>query len=186
MAKMKPMSTAPAPGGDVDPFETDGITAAVGDTEESIMDSTAETSLSAEPVKLVRPAAPRRRFSDDELETLKAQVAKQNELIAELATRIASSSAAVVQADATEEREKRSREYQEKCGRPLDVRVQEIVDVKYTTGRAKFEVVLKDGNGQPKLVIPAETKADARGRYMEVCGINSCDMTKFVVNELAA
>jgi len=190
MAKMKPMSTAPAatPGGDVDPFDSDGITSA-NDTEEYTMATPTTEPVEAEPAKQVRPAAPRPKSDkDDRIALLETKLAKLGDVIERLEDRIARQAAnpvVPVIIDPTEERERASREYQEKCGRPLDVRVQEIVDQKYTSGKSRFEVVLRDGNGHPKLIVPAETQADARGRYMEICGINSCDMTKFAVNEIA-
>ena len=185
MAKMKPMSAgqAPQPGDNIDPFDSQEITPA-GDTEEFAAVTPTTEPVDAEPVRQVRPAAPRPK-RDDEIELLKAMVAEQNKTIAGLTAKIATLAVGTLaeQANASEIKEQRSREYAEKCGRPLEVRVQEIVDQKYTEGKNRFKVFLDDKNGHPKLVIPAETPADALGRYEEICGIRSCDKSKYFVND---
>lgn len=70
-------------------------------------------------------------------------------------------------------------EFREKVGRPAQVRTQEIVDAKLK-GSKRFKVGLPDGNGNPVLVIPADSEVDAKARYNDVCGINFTE-TKHVV-----
>ena len=142
----------------------------------------------------VQPAAPRPpalKFADsptipaasgsDVVAALQAQVAA---LAAKLDVLSQQASASPVTHAA--ELDKQMREYAEKCGRPLDVRVQEIADARYPSGRGRYEVWLDDKNGQPRLRLRAETEADAVGRYQDVCGLLSFDRTKITVTPLAA
>lgn len=62
-------------------------------------------------------------------------------------------------------------------------RTQMVADAKYK-GAKKFSVVLPDGNGHPELIIAADERIDAIGRYNEVCGIMSAEK-KHVVSEAA-
>jgi hypothetical protein len=52
---------------------------------------------------------------------------------------------------------------------------QEAADCMFPGGAHRWRCTLPDGNGHPELVIGADTKTDAKARYMAVCGIRSCE-----------
>src|ERR1700736_2580427 len=61
------------------------------------------------------------------------------------------------------------------CDKTSQQRTQDAAD-KLWPGRPdqpRWKVHLPDKNLQPEIVLPAETEADAIGRYNQVCGINS-------------
>ena len=84
-------------------------------------------------------------------------------------------------------KEEKLQEVAIECALPLNERCQKTMDAKYPVmpGMKRWQVTLADRNGNPTLIVPAQSARAARAPYEDVCGISSVEdpEKKYVVHE---